>query len=157
MRKNTLLITSNRIGPNSSLPIDYSYDGKNVNPPLLIKNLPRNTKSIAIIMKDTEIESRIHWVAYNIPAIGFVKENEKQCELGFNGFKSKGYSGPKPNGKVHTYVFRVYALDDYLYFPRHCVSPLDVEEGIRYHLLGYGELRVVYEGVSEYHLAELAR
>ncbi|GAB3652112.1 YbhB/YbcL family Raf kinase inhibitor-like protein [Echinicola sediminis] len=152
MRKNTLIISSTKIGPDKFIPADYTYDGKNVNPPLQIKNIPTKAKSLVVIMKDIEMEESIHWLAYNIPATGLVRENETKCETGLNGFNIKEYSGPNPHGRLHKYVFKVYALDDYLYFHHQNVGLLDIEEGIRYHLVGYGELKGVYERILDYHL-----
>lgn len=152
MRKNALIISSNKIGSDKFIPAEYTVNGKNVNPPLLIKNLPVKAKSIAIIMLDVVEDDAVHWLAYNIPAKGLIRENEKNCALGLNGFNKRDYSGPKPNGSKHNYVFKVYALDDFLYFPHQYVSRKDVEEGIRYHLVGYGELKAACESLAAYSL-----
>jgi len=158
MKRNVLIVTSNKFESGGTMPVRYTCDGKNVNPPMTIKNLPEKAKSIAIIMEDKESDDydAIHWLAYNIPASGYINEDEKECDTGLNGFNGKGYVGPCPSEDVQRYVFRVYALDDYLYFGHDHVSRMDVEEGIRYHLVGYGELGGKYQKDGKFDLVKIA-
>ncbi|WP_215224919.1 YbhB/YbcL family Raf kinase inhibitor-like protein [Echinicola shivajiensis] len=158
MKRHALNISCSKILKDNRIPTIYTCDGNNVNPPFKTGNLPKNTKSIAVIMEDIEMSQgeSVHWLAYNIPAVGIIKENEKNCICGLNDFNKKGYTGPCPDHGLHKYLFRIYALDDFLYFYHENVSRLDVEEGIRYHIIGYGELVGYYERSEQFNLVKIA-
>ena len=60
------LIVKGRISPR------YTCDGANINPPLLISNVPEGTKSLVLIMDDPDAvipAGKVwdHWVVFNIP------------------------------------------------------------------------------------------
>ena len=61
------------------MPRKYGYEQENVSPPLKIENIPRDTKSLTLIMDDPDAmdyvksdgtkpykDPYVHWVAYNI-------------------------------------------------------------------------------------------
>ncbi|WP_186758068.1 YbhB/YbcL family Raf kinase inhibitor-like protein [Echinicola salinicaeni] len=158
MKRHALNISCSKILKNNRIPMIYTCDGKNINPPIETGNLPSNTKSIAVIMEDNEMpqSGSVHWLAYNIPASGIIHENEKNCLCGLNDFNNKSYTGPCPDHGKHKYLFRIYALDDFLYFNHENVSRLDIEEGIRYHIIGYGELVGYYERSEQFNLVKIA-
>ncbi|UCS92044.1 YbhB/YbcL family Raf kinase inhibitor-like protein [Echinicola marina] len=158
MKRHALNISCSKILNDQRIPGIYTCDGKNINPPLKTGNLPKKTKSIAVIMEDKEMSAAgsVHWLAYNIPATGMINENEQNCLYGLNDFNQKCYTGPCPDHGLHKYLFRVYALDDFLYFYHENVSRLDVEEGIRYHIVGYGELIGYYKRSKQFNLVKIA-
>lgn len=108
------------------IPAEYTADGKDISPPLIIENIPAEAKTLAIIVDDPDAPGQTftHWLIWNIPAdVSEIPKNvekkEKVKDLagasqGKNGFNKLGYLGPAPPGGVHTYRFFVYALDDQL-------------------------------------------
>jgi Raf kinase inhibitor-like YbhB/YbcL family protein len=52
------------------IPEMYSRDGRNASPPLAWNDVPKNTKSFALIVDDPDAPSGkfTHWLVYNIPA-----------------------------------------------------------------------------------------
>lgn len=157
MKKVALNIYSEKFGQGGLIPAKYTCDGKNINPPLEIENLPPQTKSLVVVLEDKTWEGNeaVKWLAYNIPAKSWIDEDERKGELGINRHNQQCYSGPCPEKGLHHYLFKVYAMDDYLYFSQPHVSRCDVEDGIRYHLLGYGELEGVYDREAKLELMRL--
>ncbi|SIR47878.1 YbhB/YbcL family Raf kinase inhibitor-like protein [Halanaerobium kushneri] len=108
------------------IPEEYTADGRDISPPLIIENVPSDAKTLAVIVDDPDAPNGnfTHWLIWNIPAdISEISKNierkEKVKELngatqGKNDFNELGYRGPAPPSGVHTYRFYVYALDDQL-------------------------------------------
>ena len=108
------------------IPEEYTADGRDISPPLIIENVMPEAETLAIIVDDPDAPggSFTHWLIWNIPAD--VKEISKNIEKkeqvkglngalqGKNGFNNLGYMGPAPPSGVHTYRFFIYALDDEL-------------------------------------------
>lgn len=129
----TILVSSSAFEHNTAMPLRYSAYGENVSPDLQWRNLPEGTRQLALILDDPVfgMPAFVHWVAYNIPvtaqglpeglatdAIVTVPGLEGMIN-GANGTRRTGYFGPRPpaDGKVHTYNFRLYALDYELNLP----------------------------------------
>ncbi|MDJ0270634.1 MAG: YbhB/YbcL family Raf kinase inhibitor-like protein [Aigarchaeota archaeon] len=99
------------------IPVKFTCDGVDVSPPLEWRGIPRNARSLAIIVEDIDAPAGIftHWILYNIPAnVEKIGENAipPNAKEGINDFGRTGYTGPcPPSGKPHTYVFRLLALD----------------------------------------------
>ena len=55
---NDLKITSPAFSMNGPIPSHYTCDGEDVNPPLLIENLPPGTQSLALIVDDPDAPAR---------------------------------------------------------------------------------------------------
>lgn len=108
------------------IPEEYTADGKDISPPLIIENVPADAETLAVIVDDPDAPGQTftHWLIWNIPADiseipKDIKKKEKAEKLkgalqGKNGFNDLGYMGPAPPSGVHTYRFYVYALDDKL-------------------------------------------
>lgn len=76
----SMKITSTAFQHNTMIPAKYTYEGMDINPPLLIENIPEKTKSIVLIVDDPDAPGGtwIHWIVFNIPYTGKsleVKEN----------------------------------------------------------------------------------
>lgn len=104
------------------IPREHTCDGRNVNPPLTIENVPRYTESLALIMEDPDSPGGnwVHWRVWNIaPTTTCIKENSvpKGAIQGLNTFGQSGYGGPCPHSGEHGYVFRIYALKTPLHIP----------------------------------------
>lgn len=105
------------------IPEEYTADGRDISPPLIVENVPAEAETLAVIVDDPDAPSGAftHWLIWNIPAdISEISKNiEKKEEVkglkgalqGKNDFNKIGYMGPAPPSGVHTYRFYVYALD----------------------------------------------
>ena len=116
-------VTSRAFKDSGSIPRKYTCDGDNVNPPLTVKSVPKNAKTMALIVDDPDAPGMTwtHWVVWNIPASETV-EIEEDSVPGTEGENDSGrnaYGGPCPPSGTHRYFFRVFALD----------SELGLEEG----------------------------
>jgi Raf kinase inhibitor-like YbhB/YbcL family protein len=154
-------VSSPTLTADQPMPRDYTADGRNMSPPLAWRNVPADTKSLAVICVDPDAGNPppfVHWVIYNLPpkATG-LPENipfEPGAPMpsaiagavqGVSGFRRPIYRGPAPPpGKTHHYHFVVFALD----------SPPDLKTGltraelldaIEGHILARGELVSTYE------------
>jgi Raf kinase inhibitor-like YbhB/YbcL family protein len=110
---------------NGSIPEKYGADFENVNPPLLIQEVPDGTVSLALIMDDPDIPEKFgipvfdHWIVFNIPPTTEIIGENWGVE-GVQGAGTRGeskYMGPRPPDREHRYFFRVYALDTMLDLP----------------------------------------
>lgn len=104
------------------IPAKYTCDGDDVSPLLEIRNVPANTKSLALIMDDPDASRGTpwdHWLMWNIdPATQYISEDNipNGAVQGNNSWGKAKYGGPcPPVGKpAHRYVFVLYALDTML-------------------------------------------
>lgn len=103
------------------IPKKFTCEGEDVSPELNIHEIPKGTKSLALIMDDPDAPVGLftHWVAWNIPpTTSRLEEGVKLQFEGKNDFPKIGYGGPcPPPGKVHRYYFHLYALDTTLNLP----------------------------------------
>lgn len=107
------------------LPVKYTADGECISPPLDIIKPPSGTKSYALVFTDYDgvMGIKDHWALWNIPPdIESIGEGETPPSVsGRNDFNNTCYVGPAHPGGTHTYVFKIYALD----------QMLDLKEGSR--------------------------
>lgn len=117
-------ITSNSFNEGEMIPARYTCDDINVSPHIAWGEIPKGTKSIALICEDPDAPAGVwvHWVIFNIPPdVKELKENLPKDKVFSNGmlqgtgdFRKIGYSGPCPPGGTHRYFFKIYALDKIL-------------------------------------------
>ena len=104
------------------IPKRYTASGQDVSPELSWRDAPDGTRSLALIVEDPGAPQGTftHWVLWKIPAgeRGLPEGQPRRSVLangaqqGINDFNRIGYTGPcPPQGKLHHYVFRLYALD----------------------------------------------
>ena len=112
-------ISSSAFKNSEEIPIKYSCRGENINPPLLISQLPQSTESLALIVEDPDAPGNVytHWLVWNIK-IGICDSklilenfNPDTSVVGRNSAGNISYIGPCPPFGVHHYFFRAYALD----------------------------------------------
>lgn len=131
-----------------AIPAKYTCEGENVSPPIVFRDLPRGTKSLALILDDPDAPMRTfdHWIVWNIPAdTKTLQEGAKVSKQGKNDFRKIGYGGPcPPPGNSHRYFFKAYALDVELDLPEG-VSKSQLEEAMEGHILGKAELVGIYQ------------
>jgi len=113
---NALEIASPAFSTNGPIPSRYTCDGDDVSPPLLIRNLPPGTQSLALIVDDPDAPRRtwVHWLVWNIgPETKELAENRLPLHAvqGVNDFRRHTYGGPCPPSGTHRYYFKLYALD----------------------------------------------
>ena len=117
-----LTLTSTAFSNGSSVPRQYTGDGRNVSPPLAWSNPPEGTTAFVLICDDADapVGIWVHWVIYDIPAgvSGLEEDVPKNpvvlgsAKQGRNDYRKTGYDGPgPPPGKPHRYFFRLYAVD----------------------------------------------
>ena len=117
-----MIITSSIFEDGKVIPTKYGYNFENINPPLSIKDVPSETKSLLLIMDDPDAVKAVgkvwvHWILYNIPPeTTYIKENSipKNSFVGKNDFNQISYGGPAPPDKEHTYIFKLFALNKIL-------------------------------------------
>jgi Raf kinase inhibitor-like YbhB/YbcL family protein len=128
------------------IPTQYTCEGRNVNPPLDIKDIPKQTKCLAIIVDDPDAPIRpwAHWLVWNIPVTHHIKENRVNGIEGINDFQEYNYGGPCPPSGTHRYFFKVYALDKELELPRN-TNKHQLEKTMSEHIIGFGELIGLYQ------------
>ncbi len=144
-----LKISSSVFENNASIPVKYTCDGSNVNPPLSFENIPAGAKSLALIMDDPDapMGTFVHWVLWNIdPQTKEIKENSvpKGAEQGINDFKKHDYGGPCPPSGTHRYFFKLYALDAAMSLPSSS-KKADVEKAMKGHIIAEGQIMGLYK------------
>lgn len=98
----------------NTIPKKYTCDGDNISPPIFIRNVPKGTKTLALIMDDPDAPGGTftHWLVWNIsPKKTKLLEGEKSLSFGVNDFGNARYDGPCPPSGTHRYFFKLYALD----------------------------------------------
>ena len=116
-------VSSTAFKEGEAIPKKYTCDGENISPPLEWSDIPKGTKSIALIADDPDAPrgTWVHWVLFNIPA-----------------------DGPCPPGGTHRYFFKLYALGVELSLETGATKAqlLKAMEG---HILGEGRLMGKYK------------
>jgi len=115
-----LKLTSTAFWNEAPIPAIHSKEGGNVSPPLSWSGVPKDTRSLVLIMDDPDAPSGLftHWIVYGIdPKTTALKQDmaggasSNGVRQGVNGFREIGYGGPKPPSGTHRYFFHLYALD----------------------------------------------
>lgn len=112
-------ITSDAFLDNEQMPDKYARANEDINPPLTLSEVPKEAKSLALIMDDPDAPGRTftHWVVYNMsPATLQILEGSLPMNAieGVNDYGEKCYGGPAPPSGTHRYIFTLYALDSEL-------------------------------------------
>lgn len=132
------------------MPEKVGYMEENVNPELEFESIPEEAESLVLIMDDPdalEPAGKIwdHWIVYGIkPSLTEVKSGESPGTEGMTDFREVGYNGPNPPDGEHTYVFKLYALDQKLGLEKG-MNKEQVEDAMEGHILEKAELKGRYE------------
>lgn len=141
-------IQSSAFEHNQPIPRKYTCDGEDVSPPLTFADVPKGTKSLALVVDDPDAPFGVfdHWIAWNLPPdTRELSEAARVEKQGRNDFGELRYRGPcPPPGPVHRYRFNVYALDTILDLPEG-VSKKQLEKAMEGHILAKGELVGTYK------------
>lgn len=112
-------IKSEAFSNGGMIPGKYTCEGPNISPPLQFSNIPEGTKSLVLMIEDPDAEAKpwVHWMVFNIPpdSKGF-EENSiaTGAQQGLCNGNTLGYEGPCPPENAHTYLFKLYAVDQML-------------------------------------------
>ena len=144
-----LKLTSKAFSQGGEIPREYGYKNGNKITPLTVSGIPDGTKSLALIMDDPDAMGAVgkvwvHWVMWNIrsntAAIGNDSANGTE---GMTDFGEVGYGGPAPPDKRHTYVLKLYALNNTLDLPKESTKA-EVEKAMEGHILEQATLTGTY-------------
>ena len=146
-------LTSTAFADSASIPLVYSCEGENINPPLAWADVPVGTKSFVLIMEDPDVPRNlrpdglfVHWMVWNIPpTVTEIPEHSEPAGVtGLNTAGQIGYRGPCPPHGSHRYFFRLYALDCELTIES-TVAKGELLQTMNGHILGQAELMGRYE------------
>ncbi|MBA1147990.1 YbhB/YbcL family Raf kinase inhibitor-like protein [Ectothiorhodospiraceae bacterium WFHF3C12] len=140
------------------LPARYSCDGSEVSPPLRWTGLPAGTISLALVMEDEDAGDTtlarpigVHWVAFNLPPeLEYLVEGADVAGLsdvagvGLNDRQGLGYLPPCPGLGRHSFVFRLFALDDVLR-GLHTPRRFHLDAAMNGRVLAMAELTAIFE------------
>ena len=136
---------------NGKIPSKYTCDGDNINPQLSISGVPKNAKSLVLIMDDPDAIKPAgkvwdHWIVFNIPpeTKEIPESQEPQGVQGITSFGRLGYGGPCPPDAEHKYIFKLYALNTELDLNKG-VTKKEVEAAMQEHIIEKTELIGMYE------------
>jgi hypothetical protein len=134
---------------NQSIPSKYTCDGGDVNPPLEFLEVPKEAKTLALIVDDPDAPKGdwVHWLVWDInPAINQIAENSAPEEAveGVTDFGRAGWGGPCPPSGTHRYFFKLYALDAKLNLPSYSVKK-DLLQAMNGHIINQAELVGLYQ------------
>lgn len=140
----SMKLTSPAFEHNQAIPAKYSCDGNDVNPPLVIADVPAEAKSLVLIVDDPDAPAGtwVHWVVWNIrPDTKKIEESSvpSEAEQGVTSFGEVGWGGPCPPDREHRYFFRLYALDTKLNLPPQA-NRAQADQAMSGHILDQAEL-----------------
>ncbi|MFH1507929.1 MAG: YbhB/YbcL family Raf kinase inhibitor-like protein [Candidatus Omnitrophota bacterium] len=139
-------LTSPAFEHNKLIPSKYTCQGQDINPALLIEDMPQGTKSLALIMDDPDAPMGmwVHWVVFDIGIVSRIEENSIPGKQGINDFRRKDYGGPCPPSGTHRYFFKIYALDKKLGLEEG-INKKGLEQAMEGHILEKAELIGLYK------------
>ena len=141
-----LVVRSPSFQANALIPKKYSCDGEGVNPPLTIEGVPKESKSLVLVVDDPDASGGTfdHWVVWDIPpSTTKIAEHSIPGTEGLNSARQKGFMSPCPPSGTHRYFFKVYALDVELKLDAK-TTKRDLERALQNHILSRGELIGLY-------------
>lgn len=142
-------LTSPAFQNNAPIPREYTCDGKDTSPPLQISGVPVETKSLVLIVDDSDAPRGdfVHWLVWNIyPKTEEIAVNSVPVGAveGTTDFGRTGYGGPCPPSGTHHYQFKLYALDTVLSLDS-SARKADLERALRGHILDNAHLTGLYK------------
>ncbi len=147
-------LTSPAFAANSAIPKQHSCEGANRSPELRWSDAPAGTKAFALVVDDPDAPAGtwVHWVLYDLPDDATTLPEGVPADAavrggthGTNSSRKLGYGGPcPPPGKLHHYVFKLYALGAPTTLKPGATKE-DVLRTIEGHVLGQAELIGTYE------------
>lgn len=141
-------LTSPAFAHNQPIPSSYTCDGADMNPPLVISDVPANAKALALIVDDPDAPRGdwVHWLLWNItPETSGISEHTVPTGAaeGTTDFGRTGWGGPCPPSGTHRYVFKLYALDTELNLPS-TTRKEELEKAMEGHIVARTDLIGTY-------------
>lgn len=137
-------------------PPEHTCEGGNTSPEISIEGL--DASSLAVMVFDPSVRDVISycaWLIWDMPALkviprgiphGKIISSPLSAVQGTNDAGVVGYSGPCPRpGETHRYLFRVYALDDFLKIPGGS-GKAALRSAMHNHVVQYGETEALASG-----------
>lgn len=154
----TMELTSEAFPHQGEIPRKYTCDADDRSPPLRWQGVPREAKSLVLIVDDPDAPdpsaprmTYVHWLLYNLPPdCTGLPEAVASADLpagtreGRNDWKRTGYGGPCPPIGRHRYFFKLYALDQALPDLKE-PTKTELETEMSGHVLAQCELIGTYE------------
>ena len=131
---------------NEYMPKKFTCRGENINPALIIEDIPAETVSLAITVDDPDapVGDWVHWVMFDAPVVSKIDENSAPGKQGINDSGRMRYDGPCPPYGAHRYIFKLYALDANLNLAEG-VTKADLEKAMDGHILAKTELTGLFK------------
>ena len=144
-----LTISSPDFEDNGWIPDAYTCEGEGINPPIKIRSIPAEAKSLVLILEDPDAPGGTfdHWVIWDVDTKGDIASGSLPGTSGLNSKGKTGYIPPCPPSGVHRYIFVVFALDKTLGL-REGSSKKQVLESIDGAVIAKGTLTGRYEKKS---------
>jgi len=148
-RRRALTVTSPAIGPDGTLPVEFTCDGAGVSPPLEWRAGPRGTKSYALVLwHEAPDRMKSYWVIHGIPA-GVTRLEPGSRGVGTMGLNDKGRPGYDPmcskGPGQKDYHVTVYALSGDPPAPAGGMTREALLEAVRDITLAEGTLTFTYD------------
>lgn len=148
-------LTSPAFTDHEPVPVVYTCNGPNINPPLQISDVPDNARELVLTVIDTDAIPKpwIHWFVFNIPAtVQDISEGTvpSGATEGLANGGTPGYEGPCPiyfTG-THHYEFTLYALHTPLDLPETTTFD-EAKTEIAKYLLAEAKLTGIAKGTGE--------
>jgi Raf kinase inhibitor-like YbhB/YbcL family protein len=139
-------ITSPDFKHNELIPKQFTCEGEDASPCLVMERIPPQAKSLALIVDDPDapMGTWVHWVLYGMPPLGRIEQGAIPGRQGKNDFGRKNYGGPCPPSGTHRYFFKLYALDSALDL-KEGLSKKELESAMEGHVLEKAELVGLYK------------
>jgi Raf kinase inhibitor-like YbhB/YbcL family protein len=141
-----LNISSPEFGHMGYIPVKYTCDGENINPPLQVQNIPVAGQSMVLIVEDEGVDGNpfTHWLVWNIMPGEVIQENTESGVTGINSAGHRRYMGPCPPAEgVHRYFFTLHVLDTNLDLDE-LATRSALENAIEKHILSSATLVGLY-------------
>jgi Raf kinase inhibitor-like YbhB/YbcL family protein len=150
-----LTVQSSAFSDGGAIPRENTCDGTGAPPPLSWSALPPGTRSVAVVVEDTDAPggTYAHFAAFNLPptqsslptaAIAAVGQPGSAVASARNSAGTSGFAPICPPSGRHRYRFIVTALDAPLAVPRN--APVSaVENAMEGHVLARGVLVGTYQ------------
>ena len=141
----SMKLTSPAFEEGGEIPSLYTCDGEDINPELNWAEVPKGTKSFALIVDDPDASAGtwVHWILVDIPAsVRSIQQDRIVGKEIRNSFGRESFGGPCPPSGVHRYYFKLYALD---VETLKGVNPKNVNSMIEEHKIGEAVLMGKYK------------
>lgn len=159
-KKANIQISSPAFANGDNLPTQFTCDGDNISPEFLIKKIPKEAKTLAIIFEDLDIDKAQYkdspylaqQMVWNIPATTttFAEGVRPPGTMGRTINGNYDYNGPcPPSGKTHKYRITLYSLSTDSLAVSADAGVEELKSAISKVELSHDELIVSYTGTNK--------